>query len=77
MTLDSSYVDTLSSGDQVKKEFVCGKGHATHISIIRLLRSGMTVSQLERLLDDEVRERYLRMKSDFIEQWDKVSGTQM
>ena len=33
------------------KEFVCDKGHASHISFIQLLRSAMTVSQPERLFE--------------------------
>ena len=72
MTHDPAYVDTLPSGDQVKKEFVAGKGLATHVSLIRMLRSGTTVSQVERCIEDEVRQHYLRLKSEFLELWDKV-----
>ena len=45
MTHDSTYVATLTFKDQAKKDFVTGKGNGTHISVIRLLRSGLTVSQ--------------------------------
>ena len=39
MTHDLAYIDTLPSEEQVKQDFVTGKGNATHISLIRLLRS--------------------------------------
>jgi hypothetical protein len=42
MSHDPSYVDTLPSELQLKKEFVSGKGHATHILLIRLMRSGLS-----------------------------------
>lgn len=72
MTHNPSYVDTLPSEDQVKREFVTGKGNATDISLIRMLRSGLTVAQVERYIEDEVRQHYLRLKSEYLELWDKV-----
>ena len=72
MTHDPSYISTLPSVQQVKQDFVGGKGNATHVSLIRLLRSGSTVSQLERYIEDCVREHYLRLKSEYLELWDKV-----
>ena len=72
MTLDSSYISTLPSVQQVKQDFVGGKGNATHVSLIQLLRSGSTVSQLEQYIEDCVREHYLRLKSEYLELWDKV-----
>ena len=47
MTHDPSYVKTLPSEQQLKKECVTGKRNGTHISIIRLLRSGLMVTQVE------------------------------
>ena len=72
MTHDPSYVDTLPSGEQVKCDFVTAKGNGSHISILRLLRSGLTVAQVERYVEEEVREHYLMLKSSYIELWDKV-----
>ena len=54
------------------REFVSSKGNGTHISLLRLLRSGLTVAQVERYIDDEVRQHYLMLKSRYIELWDKV-----
>ena len=65
MTHDPAYVDTFPSEKQLKREFVTGKGNATHVSLIRLLRSGMTMSQIECYIEDEIREHYLRLKSSF------------
>lgn len=56
----------------MKRDFVCCKGNGTHISVLRLLRSGLTVAQVERLIADEVQEHYLRMKENFLDLWDKV-----
>ena len=53
-------------------EFLTGKGNGSHISLLRLLRSGLTVAQVERYIEDEVREQYLQMKAKFIDLWDKV-----
>ena len=75
MTHDTSYVDTLPSEDQVKREFVTAKGNGSHISLLRLLRSGLTVAQVERYIEDEVHEHYLLLKSKYIELWDKVFTT--
>ena len=72
MTHDPLYIKSLPSEQQVKQDFVGGKGNATHMSLIRLLRSGSTVSQLERYIEDTVREHYLRLKSEYQELWDKV-----
>ena len=72
MTHDPSYVATLTSEEQIKQDFVTGKGNATHVSLIRMLRSGSTVSQMERYIEDEVREHYLKLKSEFLGLWDKV-----
>ena len=72
MTHDTKYVDTLPSAEQIKKEFVTAKGNGSHTSLLRLLRSGMTVAQLERYIEDEVRECYLQMKAKYIDLWDKV-----
>ena len=72
MSYDPNYVDTLPSDEQIKKEFVTGKGYGSHISLLRLLRSGLTVAQVKRYMEDEVRQHYLMLKSKFIELWDKV-----
>ena len=72
MTHDQRFVSTLPSAAQVKREFVTGKGNETHMSLIRLLRSGMTVAQVERYIEEEVREHYLVLKSKYIALWDKV-----
>ena len=52
MTHDPRFVSTLPS----MWEFVTGKGNGTHMSLRRLLRSGMTVAQVERYTEEEVRE---------------------
>ena len=75
MTHDPSYVDTLPSDQQIKREFVSSKGNGSHISLLRLLRSGLTVAQVERYIEDEVRQHYLMLKSKYIELWDKVFTT--
>ena len=72
MTHDTNYVDTLPSEEQ-QREFVTTKGNGSHISLLRLLRSGVTVAQVERYVKDEVWEHYLLLKSKYIELWDKVS----
>ncbi len=38
MTHDPLYVNTLSSEDEVKRDFVSGKGNCTHMSVTRMLR---------------------------------------
>ena len=75
MTHDPSYVNTLPSDQQIRREFVSSKGNGSHISLLRLLRSGLTVAQVERYIDDEVRQHYLMLKSEYIELWDKVFTT--
>ena len=70
MTHDPLYISTLSSHNQIKCDG--GKGNCTHMSIIRLLRSGLTVAQVERYITAEVQEHYLKLKSQFVELWDKV-----
>ena len=67
MTHDISYVDTLPSEEQIKREFVTAKGNGSHISLLRLLRSGLTVAQVQRYVENEVREHYLMLKSKYIE----------
>ena len=71
MTHDPNYVETLTSADQVKRDFVAGKGNGSHTSVLRLLRSGLTVAQVERLIEEEVWEHYLQLKGAYIELWDK------
>ena len=70
MTHDMNYVDTLLSEEQVKREFVTTKGNRSHIFLLHLLRSGLIVAQVERYVEDEVREHYLLLKSKYI---DKVN----
>ena len=72
MTHDTNYVNTLLSEEQIKQEFVTAKGNGSHISLLRLLWSGLTVAQVEQYIQDEVREHYLLLKSKYIELWDKV-----
>ena len=72
MMHDPRYVDTLPSAEQVMREFVSTKGNGSHVAIIRLLRLGMTVAQVERYVEEEVREHYLSLKSKYIALWDKV-----
>ena len=67
MTHDSSYVDTLPTTEQIKREFVSCKGNGSHISLRQLLRSELTVAQVERYIEDEVQEHYLQMKAKYIE----------
>ena len=72
MTHDTSYVETLPTAEQIKREFVTAKGNGSHASLLHLLRSGLTVAQVQRVIEDEVREHYLMLKSKYIELWDKV-----
>lgn len=72
MSHDPTYVQTLPSGEQMKREFVSTKGNGTHLSLIRMLRSGMTVAQVERYVEGEIREHYLVLKARYIDLWDKV-----
>lgn len=72
MTHDPKYVATLPTADQLKMEFVSGKGNGTHISLIKLLRSGATVALVERYAEGEVREHYFKMKEDYLNLWDRV-----
>jgi hypothetical protein len=65
-------VESLPSGDQLKRDFVCTKGYGTHMSLIRLLQSGMTVAQVERYTEGQIWEHYLMLKARYIELWDKV-----
>lgn len=68
------YVQSLPTGEQLKREFVATKGNGTHISLIRLLRSGMTVAQMERFAQSEIWAEYLRRKAKYVEEWDKVKS---
>ena len=77
MSHDPSYISSLPSGDQLKRDFVATKGNATHISLIQMLRSGLTVAQVERCVEGQVREHYLQLKSQYIELWDKVLTKQL
>ena len=52
MTHDPAYVDTLPSADQIKNKFVATKGNGSHICFVRLLRSGLTVSQVSSSRDN-------------------------
>ena len=72
MTHDPSYVDILPTADQVKREFVAGKGNGSHLSLLCLLRSGLTMAQVERYVHEEVCDHYLKLKANYIELWDKV-----
>ena len=47
------YVESLPSGEQLKRDFVCTKGRGTCMSLIRLLRS-MTVAQVERYTEGQI-----------------------
>ncbi|CAI8019297.1 hypothetical protein GBAR_LOCUS11612 [Geodia barretti] len=38
------------------QEFVTAKGNGSHISLLRLLQSGLTVAQVERYIEHEIRE---------------------
>lgn len=55
MTHDPSYMDTLPSDQQIKREFVVSKGNGSHMYLLCLLWSGLTVGQVERYIEDEVR----------------------
>ena len=55
-----------------KQEFVTDKGTRSHISLLRLLPSRLTVAQVERYVEDEVWQHYLQLNSKYIELLDKV-----
>ena len=64
---------TLPTSQQIQQEFVTGKGNGSYTSLLRILRCGMTVAQLERYIQDEVWEHYLKeLKALYIALWDKV-----
>jgi len=73
MTTDSKYVNTLPSEEQIKMEFVTAKGNGSHISLLCLLRSGLTVAQVEKYVKCEVYEHYLMLKEKYIHLWDKAT----
>lgn len=74
MSHDTAYVDSLPSEEQHKS---ATKGYGAHMSIIWLLRTGMTVAQVERYMEGQVREHYLMLKSQYLELWDKVQHLHM
>ena len=74
MSYDSAYLETLPTAIQVQCTFVTGKGNASDIGIIRLLRSGMSVAHLERYAEAAIREQYLQLKATYLELWDKVAA---
>lgn len=51
MTHDPTYIDTLPLSAQLQREFVSTKGNRTHISLIEMMRSGLSVSQVERCVE--------------------------
>lgn len=67
MTHNLSYIETLPSAEQKKREFVAAKGNGCHISIIRMLRSGLSVVRVEGYIKEEVQEHYLKFKTNFID----------
>lgn len=74
MSHDPAYVQSLPTSEQLKREFVATKGNGTDMSLIRLLRSGMTVAQVERFAQSEIWAEYLRRKANYVEEWDKVKS---
>ena len=65
-------METLLTAEQIKWEYVTAKGNDSHTSLLCLLWSGLTVAQFQWVIEDEVREHYLMLKSKYIELWDKV-----
>ena len=73
MTYDEKYEASLPSAVQLERQFITSKGaYATDMSIIRLLRSGSSVAQVERFVEAEIRQHYFALKADYIATWDKV-----
>ena len=72
MMHDTSYTDSLPSEEQIKQEFMTGKGNGSHISLLLLLRSGLTVVQVQHYIEDKVRQHYYFLKSEFLDLRDKV-----
>jgi len=66
MSHDTRYIESLPLEVQVKH------GNGTHVSILRLLRSGLTVAQVERYLESEVYEHYLQLKQGYVQLWEQV-----
>ena len=64
MMHDPSYVDTLRSDQQINREFISSKGNRNDTSLLRLLRLGLTVDQVERYIKDEVRQHFFMLKSN-------------
>ena len=67
MTHDPSYVNSPPTGEQLKSDFVATKGNGTNMSLVRLLRSGMTVAQVEYYAERQIREHYLMLKSRYLQ----------
>ncbi len=73
LTHDPKYVRTLPMSVQLQQTCISTKGNGTDLSLIRMLRSGVTVAQVERLVQEEVTQHYLHLKSEYITLWDKVT----
>lgn len=73
LTHDSRFVETFPTTEEMKRKFISCKGNGSHIFLIRMLRSGLTVAQVLRYIEDEVMEHYLKFKAEYTELWDKVS----
>ncbi len=72
LTHDPKYVSTLPMSVQLQQTCISTKGNGTDLSLIRMLRSGLTVAQVERLVQEEVTQHCLHLKSEYIALWDKV-----
>ena len=53
MTHDPSYVATLTSEEQIKQDFVTGKGNATHVTLL------VTSAYAEIRINSVSEERYI------------------
>ncbi len=54
LTHDPKYVSTLPMSVQLQQTCISTKGNGTDLSLIRMLRSGVTVAQVERLVQEKL-----------------------
>ncbi|KAF4706770.1 hypothetical protein FOZ63_008912, partial [Perkinsus olseni] len=58
-TLESEYVSTLPPSDRVECKFIATpNGNAADLSIIRMMRAGLTASAAQRFIETELQQHY-------------------
>ncbi|KAF4713518.1 hypothetical protein FOZ62_008448, partial [Perkinsus olseni] len=66
-TLESEYVSTLPPSDRVECKFIATpNGNAADLSIIRMMRAGLTASAAQRFIETELQQHYRINRVRFI-----------